>query len=343
MTLKINNIDKYLKITSIDCHTEGEPLRIITGGYPEPHGNTMLEKRRYLLNNFDHYRKLLMFEPRGHGDMYGALITKPVSTDADFGILFLHNEGYSSMCGHGIIATVTALFECGEISLKNNETKQIKIDSPAGDIFGYISKTVTGVDVNFDCVPSFVETREQKITLPGIGEFTFDIAFGGAYYVFVDADQHDIDTSQHNVEQLIKLGRQLKQAVSTHIQVVHPEHQDLSFIYGTIFHSKQTVDHASHSKHVCIFADGEVDRSPTGTGVSARSALLKANGEIIEDQSLQIESIIGTKMSVMIKQELIYKGKKAVIPTVGGSAFITGQHEFLLDPNDPLQQGFLLR
>ena len=343
MPLKIRNIDKYQKVMTLDCHTEGEPLRIITEGFPEPEGSTMLEKRQYVLEHNDHLRKLLMFEPRGHADMYGALLTNPANEDSDFGVLFMHNEGYSSMCGHGIIAIVTALYECGELPLGETKHKKLNIDSPAGLIKADAAIINGELRVTFDCVPSFVEASKQNIFVPGFGKVTYDIAFGGAYYVYVDADQHDIDTSKNKVSQLIQLGRDIKHLVSEQCPVTHPEHDDLSFIYGTIFYSKQGVKATSHSKHICIFANGEVDRSPTGTGVSGRVALLQENEETKLNQEVTIESIIGTKMSLKVKETLDYFGRKVVVPTVGGKAYITGQHEFLLDPNDSLQQGFLLR
>ena len=343
MQFKLEKKEKYQCITTIDAHTEGEPLRIITSGFPEPKGNTILEKRRDLLENHDHLRKLIMFEPRGHADMYGALITQAERADSDFGILFMHNEGYSSMCGHGIIATVATAVEAGDIQLSPGQTKTIGIDSPAGKITAYAKYAEPKAEVSFDCVPSFAEAINQKVNIEGFGEVTFDISFGGAYYAYVDADRINVDCSPENVEQLIQLGRAIKHAVMDSHPIKHPEHPDLSFLCGTIFTSSKTTDSDSHSRHVCIFADGEVDRSPTGTGVSGRVALLVAKGEAKLNETLKIESIISSNMKVTAIDNANCGDKVGVIPRVSGRAFITGQHEFLIDPEDPIAEGFILR
>ncbi len=343
MQFNLEKKQKYQRITTIDAHTEGEPLRIITGGFPEPKGHTILEKRKDLLENYEHLRQLVMFEPRGHADMYGALITEPERDDSDFGILFMHNEGYSSMCGHGIIATVATAIECGDIHLKQSETKTINIDSPAGKITAYATYNEPKANISFDCVTSFAEVLDQQVEVAGFGTVPYDIGFGGAYYAYVDADMIGVDCSPENVEQLIQLGREIKHAVMDSYSIVHPEHPDLSFLYGTIFTSNETTNKDTHSRHVCVFADGEVDRSPTGTGVCGRIALLIAKGEAEINQELTIESIISSNMKVTAIAESTCGDKSGVIPRVAGRAYITGQHEFLLDPEDEIEHGFLLR
>lgn len=347
MKFQLNKQNKRSKITTLDLHTEGEPLRLITSGYPEIIGNSMLAKRRYVTAHLDHLRQALMYEPRGHADMYGALITEPVTDDGDFGVLFMHNEGYSSMCGHGIIAIVTAGVECGEIAVNDNKITTVRIDSPAGRITAYVQQIKTKfkakLKISFECVPSFVEITSQTVSIAGLGEVAYDIAFGGAYYAFVDADSINLDCSPKNVDALIHFGRLIKQAVMQSYEIKHPEHDDLSFLYGTIFTSSKTTDKNSHSRHVCIFADGEVDRSPTGTGVSARIALLSHYGEVTLNKAITIESIISSSMTVSATSSLSYFGKKAVIPNVSGKAYITGEHQFLIDENDPLKYGFLFR
>jgi trans-L-3-hydroxyproline dehydratase len=342
MQFNANNLNHYQSYTTIDAHTEGEPLRIITEGYPEIIGKTMLEKRQYLLENLDHLRQLLMFEPRGHADMYGALITEPCSHDADFGILFMHNEGYSSMCGHGIIAAVTAAIETQALNIPKSGN-YIGIDSPAGLIKAYASRDNSQLKVSFDNVPSFVEALDQQVFVEGFGQVTYDIAFGGAYYAFVDADALSIDCTPENQQTLINTGRAIKNALMQSVEINHPEEKALSFLYGTIFTSKKTDNVSSHSRHVCVFADGEVDRSPTGTGVSARAALLSLKENLKEQESINIESIVGGKMSVSIQKKCIYQGIDAVIPRVGGRAFITGLHQFILDGKDIFPKGFFLR
>jgi len=343
MLFELKNNNKYQIVRTIDAHTEGEPLRIITSGYPQVPGDTILAKRRYLQQHLDHLRQSLMFEPRGHADMYGALITQATTEDGDFGILFMHNQGYSSMCGHGILATVSVAMECGDIQVNSGETKTVRIDSPAGRITAYASWQDALPKVCFDCVPSFVESTDNKLQVPGIGEVQYDIAFGGAYYAYVDADRLGLDCTPENTPQLIEYGRAIKHAVIANHPIQHPEQDDLSFLYGTIFTSSKTTDAHSHSRHVCIFADGEVDRSPTGTGVSGRMALLVHKQHARLNQPHKIESIISSSMQVTAVQNVDYFGKNAVIPRVSGKAYITGRHEFMLDRNDPQQQGFLVR
>lgn len=343
MNLKNYKNNDLKEISTLDLHTEGEPLRLIVSGYPEIPGEDMLAKRRYLQANLDNYRKAIMLEPRGHADMYGALLTKPVRDDSDYGVLFMHNEGYSSMCGHGIIAVITALVELGEVTVTEGAITCVKIDSPAGQIIAYAELEAEKLAVSFDCVASFTECVDQNITLADGTNIEFDIGFGGAYYAYVDADKHNINCSANNTSELIRLGRAIKRAIANSYPLHHPEHSDLGFLYGTIFTSKTTQQTNRHSKHVCIFADGEVDRSPTGTGVSGRAALLHHKEALALNQTIEIESIVGSSMKVTATCQHSYFGKNAVTPRVSGSAHITGQHTFYLSDNDPFQHGFFLR
>ena len=343
MQLKLEKNNKYQSIKTIDAHTEGEPLRIITEGYPHIPGACMLEKRRFVKAHLDHLRQVLMYEPRGHADMYGALITDAVTQDGDFGILFMHNEGYSSMCGHGILAVVTVMAETGVLEVALGQTKRVNIDSPAGRIVASVVCHDGAFNASFICVPSFVECTNREVQVEGLGSVNYDIVFGGAYYAYVDADQLGLNCAPDNVAALIEYGRAIKHAVSEDYQIHHPTQSDLSFLYGTIFTSQRDLQPDSHSRHVCIFADGEVDRSPTGTGVSGRVALLHENNQIGIGQKIKIESLIASHMLVSATESMVYEGKPAVIPEVSGRAYITGQHIFLLDPNDPIEKGFLLR
>ncbi|MBE8167013.1 MAG: proline racemase family protein [Shewanella sp.] len=330
-------------IITLDAHTEGEPLRIVTGGFPDIIGRTILEKRQYVTEHLDWYRQVLMFEPRGHADMYGALITEPVTPEADFGVLFLHNEGYSSMCGHAILAIVKVACQTGAIELQK-DPRIVKIDAPAGLIVAkaYRDESDT-IIVSFENVSSWAEALNCSVYVEGIGEVKYDIGFGGAYYAFVDADEHGISCDASNVAKLIDAGRRIKQAVMVSHPLIHPTEADLSFLYGTIFTSKHVSNDDYHSKHVCVFADGEVDRSPTGTGVSARVALLYAKGVVALNEQITIESIVGGKMTVSALNINDFFGKKSVIPEVSGRSYITGQHQFLVDKEDVFQNGFLVR
>ena len=280
-------------ITTVDAHAAGEPLRIITGGLPELPGATMLERRRYMLQHFDHIRRALMWEPRGHRDMYGCVLTRPVSSEADLGVLFMHNEGYSTMCGHGVIALVTTLLEMGTLASKGRQTL-VSLDTPAGlvratahfDDSGHVEY------VSFLNVPSFLYVRDIELDVPAFGRVAVDVAFGGAFYAFVSAAQLGLSIAREHTNQLATAGETITKAMNAVLPVKHPLEEELGFLYGTIF-TGHPENPAHHSRNVCVFADAEVDRSPTGTGVSARLALHHARGEITDGQHIIIESILG--------------------------------------------------
>jgi trans-L-3-hydroxyproline dehydratase len=334
--------DRWLKLTTIDAHAEGEPLRVIIGGLPELSGDTILARRRFMQDHLDHLRTALMWEPRGHADMYGCILTEPVSDQADFGILFLHNEGYSSMCGHGIIGIATVVLETGALPMTEPITT-LRIDSPAGLVTAHARIDQGRVEsVFFENVASFVLAEDESVGVPGLGEVRYDLAFGGAFYAYVRAADLGLTTTPADFAALVEKGMAIKRAIMRQREIPHPFEADLSFLYGTIFigppHSPD-----AHSSHVCVFAQGEVDRSPTGTGVSARLALLHQKKEIDEHQLIWIESIIGSRFRGQVVQTTIFGPHPAIIPQVEGRAFITGRHEFLIDPKDPLQKGFVLR
>jgi trans-L-3-hydroxyproline dehydratase len=334
--------DNWHKLTTIDCHTGGEPFRILTGGLPELKGDTILERRRFMRDHLDDLRTALMWEPRGHADMYGCIITPPVSAQADFGVLFLHNEGYSSMCGHGIIGVTTAAIETGMVPAVMPVTT-VRIDAPAGMITARARvKNGRVKSVCFYNVPSFVFTRGQQIQVPGLGNIRYDIAYGGAFYAFVSAADLGVTTTPADFHTLIEKGMAVKRAVMAAGPVTHPFEDDLSFLYGTIIIGPPHRPDA-HSSNVCIFADGEVDRCPTGTGVSARLALHYARKEIGMGDPIVVESMLGTRFTGQVVEATTFGPHDAIIPEVEGSAWITGRHEFLIDPTDPLKNGFILR
>ena len=330
------------RITTIDAHTGGEPLRVIVSGFPEVPGKTMLEKRRYLKEHFDHLRTSLMWEPRGHADMYGCLVVPPVSNDADFGVLFLHNEGYSSMCGHGIIAVTKVAIEVGFVKRVEPETV-VRIDTPAGLVTARAAVAKGLVQsVTFLNVPSFVYLQDKSVTVSGIGRVRFDIAFGGAFYAFVKASDVGVKCVPEDFRKLIDMGMKIKRAVMKRFPITHPFEPDLGFLYGTIFIGP-AAGAGAHSRNVCVFAEGEVDRSPTGTGVSARLALHFARNEIRVGESIVVESIIGSRFRGCIREVTDYGPYRAVVPEVEGTAHIYGRNELLIDPADLLAKGFMLR
>jgi proline racemase len=334
----------WQRITTIDAHTAGEPLRIITNGFPELPGNTILEKRQYARQHYDHLRRTLMFEPRGHADMYGCILVPPVTPDGDVGVLFMHNEGFSTMCGHGIIGLVKVGVETRHFPV-NGSQSVVKIDTPAGRVTATAHLKDGKVErVSFLNVPSFLLAREVSVDVDGLGKVTYDLAFGGAFYAYVDADSVGVELTPENQRQLIDVGMRIKRAVMATHTIQHPDPNadaDLNSLYGTIF-VKLTPNGEAHSRNVCIFAEGEVDRNPTGTGVSGRLAIHHAKGEI-GSETIIIESILGTSFSGRVVETTQIGAVVGIIPEVSGTAYITGRHEFLIDPDDPLSGGFILR
>lgn len=332
----------WLTIKTIDAHAAGEPLRVIVHGIPHLQGDSILARRQYLKKKLDHLRKILMWEPRGHADMYGCILTPPVSQEADLGVLFLHNEGYSTMCGHGIIALTTVALQTGMLPAEEGETT-VKFDTPAGLVTAQATVEHGIVkSVRFHNVPSFVVALDQKVDVPELGKIKYDLAFGGAFYAYVKASDAGVSCLPRDFRQLIEKGTAIKRAVAASRAIEHPYEPDLGFLYGTIFISEPQSPLA-HSRNVCVFAEGEVDRSPTGTGVSGRLAIHHARGEIAEGDPIEIESIIGSKFIGRVVRKTMVGPYSAIIPEVEGTASITGMHTFVVDPDDPFGAGFILR
>ena len=274
--------------------------------------------------------------------MYGAVITPPVSADGDFGVFFLHNEGYSTMCGHAMIALVKLAIETGMVSISGSKSV-IKIDAPPGRITARAAVNDGTVERSFfQNVPSFVLLENKTVEVSGIGKVQFDVAYGGAFYAFVEAEPLGLRLNSADYARLIDYGRKIKHAVMNEYAIMHPFEEDLSFLYGTIFTGPPELQ-GNHSRNVCVFANGEVDRSPTGSGVSARAALHYLKGDLKPGHRVTVESIIGTTMTVEIVETATFGPYKAVIPEVSGKASFIGRNEFFFDPDDPLRTGFLIR
>jgi trans-L-3-hydroxyproline dehydratase len=346
--IDLNQINKYnppkewCEIQTIDAHTGGEPLRIILSGYPELKGESVLEKRNDAKENYDNFRKALIWEPRGHSDMYGAIIVEPDNLDSHFGVIFIHNEGYSTGCGHAVIALTKVFVEAGLIPMTEPET-EVCMDVPSGFIRSF-AKVENGkvTSVRFNNVPSFVQELDAEVNVSGLGKIKYDLAFGGAFYAFVDVNQVGLDCSEKSYDGLIETGMQIKRAVMDTVEMAHPTEPEMNYLYGTIF-TGPPKDSRHHSRNVCIFAEGEVDRSPTGTGVSARAAIHYARGQIVEGETIIIESILGSNFLVKVVDTTTFGNYASVIPEVSGNAFITGKNIFWINPEDPLKDGFILR
>jgi len=329
-------------VRTIDAHTEGEPLRILVEGWPAIPGDSILEKRAYAREHHERFRRGLMLEPRGHADMYGAIPVDATTEDGDLGVLFMHNEGYSTMCGHGIIALTTIGLEHALFDTATRDV--VRIDTPAGRVTArphWEGDRIT--HVAFENVPSFVLHDRKTVDVPGLGAVECTVAYGGAFYAYVEADPLGLKLDTDHAQSLIDAGMAIKRAVMDALTLHHPSGDaGLEFLYGTIFVSRTQATDA-HSRNVCIFADGEVDRSPTGTGVSGRIAIHHALGEVDEGEWIRIESILGSSFDVRVARTTTEGDTRAVVPEVRGRAFLTGRHEFVLDDEDPLAAGFMIR
>jgi trans-L-3-hydroxyproline dehydratase len=333
---------EWRRISTVEAHTCGEPLRVVVDGLPPIPGATILEKRRFAQEHLDDLRRALMWEPRGHADMYGAILTEPTTPDGDVGVLFLHNDGFSTMCGHGVIALATVLLETGAHPWDGDEAA-IAMDTPAGRVTARAERSgERTAAVTFRNVPSFVLAGDEAVEVPGMGAIHCDVAFGGAFYAIVEAADAGVGLESGDHDLLIDVGMRIKRAVMESLVIAHPSQEDLGFLYGTILVGPPH-DPGRHSRNVCIFAEGEVDRSPTGTGVSARAALLHARGEIALDEPFVVESLIGTCMTGRAVEETRAGAHRAVVPEVTASASLTGRCEWWIDPQDPLRRGFILR
>ena len=329
-------------ITCIDSHTAGEPTRIVTSGFPPIQGKTILEKRKYVNENYNEIRKMIMLEPRGHAGMYGCILVPAVTEDGDFGVLFTHNEGLSSMCGHGIIGVTTVAVETGLINSNSGENI-VKIDSPAGRITAFAEVSEGGrVDkVKFHNVPSFVYKENITVNVDGYGDVLCDIVYCGAFYVYVDAEKVGLIVSPENAEALVKVGMEIKHKVMDRFEIIHPIDKGINWLYGTILMNPLVKDGNRYiTNNVCIFAEGQIDRSPTGTGTGGRIALHYHKGEMEIGDTLVNKSIIDTPMEATIHSTLKVAEFDAIIPEVSGAAYITGFNNLVLDPEDPLPEGF---
>ena len=330
-------------LTTVDYHTAGEPFRIVTGGVGPIPGRTVLEKRRWVAENLDRVRRLLVNEPRGHADMYGGFVVEPEDEGGDLGVLFFHNAGYSTACGHGTIALATAALETGMVPACEPETR-LAIDAPSGRLD--VRVTVAGGrvrGVRFRNVPAWVFAEGVRVETSR-GPTEADLAYGGAFYASVRAADLGLAVEPRHVPAFIELGREIKHALEAAHEVCHPDEPELRDVYGVVFFQDEPEEgRGLRQRNVTVFADGEVDRSPCGSGTSARLAILDRSGELPRGETLTHLSVIGTEFEGRVVDETEAAGRPAVVTEIAGTAHLTGYHQFVLEPDDELGTGFLLR
>ncbi len=330
-----------VRITTVEMHTGGEPVRIITSGYPEPQGATLLDKRRDARTRLDGWRRLLMAEPRGHADMYGALLVEPDLEGCDLAVLFLHNEGYSTMCGHAVMALGRYAVDRGLVTARGPEIA-VRIQCPCGPVEARVEATAgrsTG-EVRFTSVPAFVLARDAMMLSPSFGPVTLDVAYGGAFYAVLGAAELGLDLAQSPLARIVAAALEVKEAAAAQLPILHPDEPDLGFLYGTILTDDRE---DSVGMHVCVFAGGQVDRSPTGSGVTARMALLHRRGRLTAGECKRFTSITGAAFTGVVTGAAAVGPHPAVLVEVAGRAHYTGEAVFTVESDDPLGRGFLLR
>ncbi|WP_339714242.1 proline racemase family protein [uncultured Sneathiella sp.] len=329
-------------IQTIEMHTGGEPLRIITGGVPVPEGRTLLEKRAFLRDQADQYRRFLMFEPRGHKDMYGALLVPPDHPDADLAVIFIHNEGYSTMCGHAIMALGRYALDFGLV-VKGPEETTVKIQCPCGLVTANVDthEGITG-RVSFESVPAFAYKLGQFVETREYGPVEVDIGYGGAFYGILNAASLGLDVLNSKTRDLAAAVTIVSTAIKEQIEITHPEEPDLGYLYGTILTDGELGNERKPSANICVFADEQVDRSPTGSGVTARMAIASARKVIGTGEICQFKSVTGAVFTGQLKSISKLGPFNAVTVEVAGHSYYTGSAEFTFEDGDPLGGGFLL-
>ena len=329
-------------IAATDFHTAGEPFRIVTDGLPPVDGATVAERRVHAAASpeFDAVRQLLCQEPRGHADMYGGFIVPPDDSGANFGVLFWHKDGYSTACGHGTIALGVWAVQTGRVTADPDGVTPVTIDVPSGRVTAHVhSSGGTVTHVVFENVESYVIARDVEVPTSR-GTVRADLSYSGAIYASVSAASVGLAVTPEHYTDLIAIGREVKWALNDTEWAKHPTDDRLSGVYGTILFDDlgDTAD-GPHQRNVTVFADGEVDRSPCGSGTGARLALLADAARMREGQTLTHDSIIGTRFLGRVRPA----SDGAIIPEVEGMAYATGTHSFTLDQTDPVGTGFVLR
>ncbi|TNC25463.1 proline racemase family protein [Amycolatopsis alkalitolerans] len=325
---------------AVDSHTEGMPTRVITGGVGLVPGETMFDRRRYFIEHLDHVRQLLMNEPRGHSAMSGAILQPPARPDADWGVLFIEVSGCLPMCGHGTIGVATVLVETGMVEVTEPVTT-VRLDTPAGLVVAEVAVS-DGVAraVTIRNVPSFAVGPDRKVTVPGLGQVRYDLAFGGNFYAIVELAELGLPFDRAEKQKLLDAGLAIMAAINAHDRPAHPANPEITGCHHVYLAAPGS--DARHSRHAMAIHPGWFDRSPCGTGTSARMAQLHARGQLPLHTDFRNESFIGTEFIGRLVEETEVGGLPAVVPTITGRAWLTGTAQYFLDPDDPFPAGFEL-
>ena len=334
------NLTKH--IITVDYHVMGEPLRIVIGGLPFLKGDSIAAKKKFFSENLDHLRSALILEPRGHDNMFGAVLCEPVNDVADVGLFFMHSDGYLNMCGHGIIGAVTSIIELGLLNKNIENVTEVILETPAGLIYAY-ANVEDGIvnNVKFRNVPSFVLYKNLKVPFPGFKEISVDIAYGGNFFCLVSAKELSIEIKRENVQDLILLGMKLIKIINEIAYIYHPDNSDLNKVELVEIYDSNSTQMLIH-KNCVVFGNNQVDRSPCGSGTSAMLAYKYFNNEIKINEPFTNESIIGTKFIGRVVEEVKVGYFDAIIPEIQGKAYITGNHHFIINNDDPLSKGITL-
>lgn len=325
---------------AVDSHTEGMPTRVIVGGVGAIPGETMFDRRRYFIENMDGIRTLLMYEPRGHSAMSGAILQPPTRPDADWGVLFIEVSGCLPMCGHGTIGVATVLVETGMVAVTEPVTT-IRLDTPAGLVQAAVEvRDGEARSVTITNVPAFTLATDQTVVVDGIGEVRYDMAFGGNFYAITDLERIKIPFDTARKDEILHAGLAIMDAINTSDEPVHPENGEIRGCHHVQFVAPGS--DARHSRHAMAIYPGWFDRSPCGTGTSARLAQLHTRGQIGVGDEFINESFIGSRFTGRILEETEVGGLPAVIPTITGRAWVTATAQYMLAPDDPFPTGFLL-
>lgn len=329
-------------INTVESHTMGEPTRIVTGGVPKIPGKTMAEKMEYMEKNMDYLRTMLMLEPRGHNDMFGAIFTEPCVDEADIGVIFMDGGGYLNMCGHGSIGSATCAVEMGMVPVTEPYT-DIVLEAPAGIIKAKVKvENGKAKEVSIVNVAAFLYKKDIEVSVPDFGKLTLDISFGGSFFAMVKASDVGIDLIPKNAQQLNDLGMKIIHAVNEQVEIQHPILKHIKTVDLCEFYAPAKSEDAD-VQNVVVFGQGQVDRSPCGTGTSAKLADLYARGEIEVGGQIVNESIICTKFTGKVLSKAKVGEFDGIIPEITGSAYVTGFSQYLVDPDDPVKHGFILK